>query len=303
MGSAVDEPGLTAELEALRAAGLGGVEVTPIYGVSGTEAAFVPYLSDRWVGLLEHTLREAERLDLGVDMATGTGWPFGGPWIGERVASRALTYRTWTVQGGQRLAERVRVDQAAFVRAIGNQIYEVLEVGPGESKPQGTRQAPLTRAGAAREIKVTDLEEPVEANADLQRLALEQVRYPKPLPLLALVGYSGAGEIVDLTKRVAGDGALDWVAPPGTWSIYGVFLGWHGKLVERAAPGGEGNVIDHFSRDALRTYLGRFDAAFAGRSLDGFRAFFNDSYEVDDADGQANGTLTAVRRIRAASRL
>jgi hypothetical protein len=52
MGSAVDEPGLTAELEALRAAGVGGVEITPIYGVSGTEADFVPYLSDRWVGLL-----------------------------------------------------------------------------------------------------------------------------------------------------------------------------------------------------------------------------------------------------------
>ena len=148
MGSAVDESGLTAELEALGAAGLGGVEVTPIYGVAGAEADFVPYLSDRWVGLLEHTLREARRLDLGVDMATGTGWPFGGPWIGERDASRALTYRTWTVEGGQRLAERVRVDQTAFVRAIGNQIYEVLEVGPGESKPQGTRQAPLTRAGA-----------------------------------------------------------------------------------------------------------------------------------------------------------
>ena len=292
MGSAVDEAGLTAELEALRAAGLGGVEITPIYGVSGAEAQFVPYLSDRWVGLLEHTLREAQRLDLGVDMATGTGWPFGGPWIGERDASRALTYRTWKVEGSQRLAERVRVDQTAFVRAIGNQIYEVLDVGPGESKPQGTRQAPLTRAGAtARAITITDLKEPVEANADLQVLALEQVRYPKPLPLLVLVGYSATGEIVDLTQRVASDGALDWVAPPGTWTIYGVFLGWHGKLVERAAPGGEGNVIDHFSRAALRTHLGRFDAAFAGRRLDGLRAFFNDSYEVDDADGQANGTL------------
>jgi hypothetical protein len=291
MGSAVDEAGLTAELEALQAAGLGGVEITPIYGVSGTEATFIPYLSDRWVDLLEHTLREARRLDLGVDMATGTGWPFGGPWIGERDASRTLTYRTWTLEGGQRLAERVRVEQTAFVRAIGNQIYEVLEVGPGESKPQGTRQVPLTRAGAGREIRITDLEEPVEANANLQVLALEQVRYPKPLPLLTLVGHSAAGDIVDLTERVTKDGAVDWVAPPGRWTIYGVFLGWHGKLVERAAPGGEGNVIDHFSRTALRTHLGRFDAAFAGRRLDGLRAFFNDSYEVDDADGQANGTL------------
>ena len=29
--------------------------------------------------MLEHTAREAKRLGLGVDMATGTGWPFGGP--------------------------------------------------------------------------------------------------------------------------------------------------------------------------------------------------------------------------------
>jgi hypothetical protein len=69
-----------------------------------------------------------------------------------------------------------------------------------------------------------------------------------------------------------------------------VFLGWHGKLVERAAPGGEGNVIDHFSTSAIRNYLGRFDEAFKGRSLTGLRAFFNDSYEVDDASGQSDGT-------------
>jgi hypothetical protein len=290
MGSAVDAPGLTAELEGLRAIGLGGVEVTPIYGVSGAETDFVPYLSGGWIGLLEHTLREARRLDLGVDLATGTGWPFGGPWIGERDACRSLAYRTWTVEGGHRLGERVRLDQTALVRAIGNQIYEVLDIGPGDARPQGSRQAPLTRAGAAAP-QIADLKEPVESNANLQALALEQVRYPKPLPLQALVGYSAAGEIVDLTKRVASDGELDWVAPPGTWRIYGVFLGWHGKLVERAAPGGEGNVIDHFSRDAIQRYLTRFDIAFAGRSLGGLRAFFNDSYEVDDADGQANGTL------------
>jgi hypothetical protein len=184
----------------------------------------------------------------------------------------------------------VRLDQTAFVRAIGNQIYEVLEVGPGDARPVGARQAPLPRAGA-RAPQIADLREPVESNANLQALALEQVRYPKPLPLQTLIGYSAAGEFIDLTKRVAGNGELDWVAPTGTWTLYGVFLGWHGKLVERAAPGGEGNVIDHFSRDALQTYLTRFDAAFAGRRLDGLRAFFNDSYEVDDADGQANGSL------------
>src|SRR5438034_407626 len=93
MGSAVNSTGLTAELEALRASGLGGVEITPIYGVMGAEQNFIPYLSDDWMRALEHTLREAVRLDLGVDMATGTGWPFGGTWVGEADACRTLAHR------------------------------------------------------------------------------------------------------------------------------------------------------------------------------------------------------------------
>lgn len=83
LGNAVDEAGLTRQLEAFAAAGIGGVEITPIYGVQGAEAREVDYLSPRWMALLEHTGREARRLGLGVDMATGTGWPFGGPWVAE----------------------------------------------------------------------------------------------------------------------------------------------------------------------------------------------------------------------------
>src|SRR5512145_1319005 len=74
-GSAVDRSSLTSQLEALAAAGIGGVEVTPIYGVRGTEARFIPYLSAQWMAMLDHTLREAARLTMGVDIATGTGWP------------------------------------------------------------------------------------------------------------------------------------------------------------------------------------------------------------------------------------
>jgi alpha-L-rhamnosidase len=289
MGSAVDRAGLSADLESLKMVGLGGVEITPIYGVGGTESQFVPFLSEDWVRLLEHTLSEAERLDLGVDMATGTGWPFGGPWVGERDACRTLAYKTWTLEAGRRLDEPVRLDQAPFVRAIGNQIYEVLEVAPGERAPQGIRDQPLSRPDAKR-IQIGDLKEPVEANPDLQALALEQVRYPKPLPLVALVAYSRDGKAIDLTLHVNAKGMLDWTPPSGTWTLYAVFLGWHGKLVERAAPGGEGNVIDHFSTSAIRNYLARFDQAFKGHPLSGLRAFFNDSYEVDDASGQSDGT-------------
>ncbi|MEP6915515.1 MAG: glycosyl hydrolase, partial [Acidobacteriota bacterium] len=270
-GSAVDPASLTRELEGLRDAGIGGVEITPIYGVRGADPAFIPFLSDQWVQMLEHTLREASRLDLGVDMATGTGWPFGGPWVDDASSARTIAHKTWTLDQGERLTEPVRFRQAPLLRAVGSM--------PAPGSPGGTRP-----------VQIADLIEPVTANPNLQALALDQVRFGRDLPLVVLMARSQAGSAVDVTARVGRDGALDWIAPAGRWTLDALFLGWHGKMVERAAPGGEGPVIDHFSRSAIRGYLARFDRAFSGHSTTGLRAFFNDSYEVDDASGQGDGT-------------
>jgi hypothetical protein len=48
------------------------------------------------------------------------------------------------------------------------------------------------------------------------------------------MAYSDDGSIDDLTRRVGADGVLDWTAPAGNWTLYALFQGWHGKLVERA---------------------------------------------------------------------
>jgi hypothetical protein len=269
LGSAVNRRDLSAALAQYEKAGLGGLELTPIYGVRGAEAQFIDFLSPEWVGMLEHTLKEANRLGLGVDMATGTGWPFGGPWINAEDACKDLVTKTWELRGGARLGEPVRVSQKPFVRAVG------------------------------RRPDIATLREPISANPNLQELALDQVRFEKTLPLQTLMAYSDRGETLDLTSRVRADGALDWVAPPGRWKLYALFQGWHGKLVERAAPGGEGNVIDHFSAEALGNYLKKFDRAFAGRNVRGLRAFFNDSYEVDDAEGQSDWTPKFLEEFRA----
>src|SRR5688572_23581094 len=92
-GSAVTKEGITAEMEAYKKAGIGGLEITPIYGVHGAEKQFVNYLNADWMNLLVHTLKEAERLDMGIDMATGTGWPFGGPWVDNGDACKNLEYK------------------------------------------------------------------------------------------------------------------------------------------------------------------------------------------------------------------
>ena len=80
-GNAVDKENLTRQLEAIAAAGFGGVEITPIYGIQGADDREIEFLSPRYMEMLAHAAAEAKRLDLGLDMATGTGWPFGGPTI------------------------------------------------------------------------------------------------------------------------------------------------------------------------------------------------------------------------------
>lgn len=98
-GSGVDKASLTAQLEKFAAAGIGGVEITPIYGAKGYEGRYIDFLSPKWMEMLEHTGREAQRLGLGVDMATGTGWPFGGPWIDEANANTKAVLRDGKIIG------------------------------------------------------------------------------------------------------------------------------------------------------------------------------------------------------------
>ena len=260
-GSAVTKNDLTWNLQQFQKAGLGGVEITPIYGVQGYEQSFIKFLSPHWIDVFLHTLNESKRLGLGVDLANATGWPFGGPWVKDEDASKTIYFKRYTVDGGNELKELVQYKQEALVRTANN-------------KP----------------ASVDTIKQPVSANDNLQALALDQIVFPGYLPLQTLMAYGDKEEVIDLTSKVDKNGKLNWTAPPGKWALYALFLGLHGKMVERAAPGGEGYAIDHFSSTAAKDYFKRFDEAFQGKDISYLRAFFNDSYEVDDARGQANWT-------------
>lgn len=92
MGSAVNPEQLRGELRAFRKAGLGTVEITPIYGAKGYENQYIDYLGPKWMEMLGVAASEARKLDMNVDMVTGTGWCFGGPNVGDRDANAAALY-------------------------------------------------------------------------------------------------------------------------------------------------------------------------------------------------------------------
>jgi hypothetical protein len=263
MGSAVDPTNLKAAMEAYSKAGLGGLEITPIYGVHGYENRFVKFLSPEWVKNLEYTLQEGKQLDMGIDLAMASGWPFGGLWVTPEDACKYMSVQSYALlKEGEQLQEKVTMEQDPMLRTISR-----------------------------KNLDISQVKYPINANADsLQNWAVEQIRYPVPMPLQALMAYSNKGEILNLTSKVDSDGKLNWIAPAGLWKLFAVFEGWHGKMVERAGPGGEGDVIDHFSDKAIDNYLGHFTNSFNGHDISGLRAYFNDSYEVDDARGEANYT-------------
>ena len=267
--SAVTASDIDTMLSDYARAGLGGMEVTTIYGAKGWEDKYLDYLSDEWMDLFCHTLDKAASLDLGIDLANASGWPFGGPWVDPEDACRYLASKVYDLKGGGRIEEKIEYVEAPMLRSLG------------------------------LKTDFSNLSYPIAANDSLQQYAFEQVRYPRPLPLIAVTANSSDGTFLELTDRVGADGMLDWTAPEGDWTVCALFLGWHGKLVERAGPGGEGDVIDHFSGEAITRYLSRFDEAFKGRDVSGIRYYFNDSYEVDDARGNSDWTPAFFEEFKA----
>lgn len=92
-----------------------------------------------------------------------------------------------------------------------------------------------------------------------------------------------ADEVADVTSYVSGN-TLKWMAPAGEWLLLAIYNGHTLQQVKRAAPGGEGYVLDHYNADAVARYLKYFDTRFSAADARWPHSFFNDSYEVYGAD-------------------
>jgi hypothetical protein len=105
-GSAVDATNIAHELGRFHDAGLGGVQITTIYGTKGAEAREIPYLTPRWLAMMGYTVDEARRLGMGVDMSLGSGWCFGGPTVSDRDANASVVVKTYRLGVGERLNQK-----------------------------------------------------------------------------------------------------------------------------------------------------------------------------------------------------
>lgn len=202
LGSAVDTTNLRWNMQQYARHGIGALEITPIYGVQGNDRNNISYLSPQWMDMLRFCEEEGKKDGIEIDMATGTGWPFGGPWVPiDEAACKAV----W-------------VDTIVIAKKID--VSKIHLVIPEKERPYAKLQS----------IRV----------------------FPTSV------------------KR--------------HWRVIALYISRTRQMVKRAAPGGQGYVVDHFDKAAVRHYLDHISHAFDSTSTPYPHTFFNDSYEVYGAD-------------------
>ena len=251
LGSAVDKPNLRWTMQEYASHGIGALEITPIYGVQGNDANNIPYLSDRWMEMLREVQDNGQHLGIEINMATGTGWPFGGPWVTlEESACKAVFVDTTFIGGSVNALDLSAPEKdAPYCR-----LNKVMAYWQGEPYDVTVHvvNGRLTWS-PADELKARIRE--TANNPD--RSVGKQLR-----------------KVLKLRLKEMAEARWEVVA---VWERHGVMK------VKRAAPGGEGLVVDHFDRDAVAHYLQHIEEAFERTGTPYPHTFFNDSYEVEAA--------------------
>ncbi len=102
----VSKPGITADLEAMKAAGIGGAYLMSIKGV-GNPPLFNPpaqQLTPEWWGMVTFAMQEAKRLDLKLGMHVSDGFALaGGPWITPELSMQKVVSTQLNVKGGTQM--------------------------------------------------------------------------------------------------------------------------------------------------------------------------------------------------------
>lgn len=228
--------GITADLEAMRRVGVGGVLIMEVD--QGAPVGPADFMGDRWQKLFGHVASEAHRLGIEVNMNNDAGWNgSGGPWIKPEQAMQEVTWSETNLTGPAHfegtLAEPEKV--AGFYRDIAVQAFPKADY---YRLPGFEGKAAFQKRG--RETK------PAEGNQ--------------------LTSFISREQVTDLTARMDASGRLLWDVPAGEWTI--IRFGHTCTGVENApAPAtGRGLECDKLSREGIAANYSAMMAKLAAQN-------------------------------------
>ncbi|MGD0261425.1 MAG: glycosyl hydrolase [Verrucomicrobiota bacterium] len=237
--------GITADLEAMRRVGIGGVLIMEVD--QGAPLGPLAFGSPQWRELFKFMLAEAKRLGIEVNMTNDAGWcGSGGPWITPALSMQKVVWTTTQVEGPRHLEQVLPEPERA------HDYYEDIAVLAFPTP-------------AAYRI------EDIQAKAAFVQRAVAPQRLAEPLPAEKTIPR---GSIKELTAQMSKDGRLVWDVPAGKWSV--VRFGHTTTGVENhpAPKAGLGLETDKLSRkatdamfDGLMGKLIADSRALAGKTL------------------------------------
>ena len=286
MDGNLSQEGMTKDLEAMRRAGIGYVVFLEVN--VGVARGPVDFMSDEWLCLFRHAVRECERLDIQMVLGIGPGWTgSGGPWVQGNQSMQHLVASSAQVEGGRHVSVRMEVPRAnppffgegAFTPETHRQWQEYYEdvcllafpTPSSEGRLQGTQEKALyIRAPFSSQPGVKPY------------LPAPVMTHDQPIHPAAVQ----ASEVIDLTGLMSPDGHVEWDAPQGTWTLMRFGSRNNGNATRPAPVPGVGMECDKFDREALHAHFSHFtDRLFQtieplGKGFGGLKYLHMDSWEM-----------------------
>lgn len=103
---AISQEGITADLEAMKANGIGGAYLFTIKGAPEKPYIDPSYtqLTPEWWQMVKFAIEEADRIGLDIAFHACDGWALaGGPWITPELSMQVITWSDVQAEGGKRL--------------------------------------------------------------------------------------------------------------------------------------------------------------------------------------------------------
>mgnify|MGYP000659811627 CR=1 FL=1 len=135
-GTRVCEKEIVRELDSMQRAGFGGVEINSIAFPDRYKDtlgfAQVPWLSDRWLELVDFTMREAAARGMYSDLIVGSGWPFGAEFLSRDEQIKMMALGTMEFEGPCKVTVRtddlIRSATPKLLSANRDKLSELIEV-------------------------------------------------------------------------------------------------------------------------------------------------------------------------------
>ena len=218
MDGNISREGITADLEAMKGAGIGGAIIMEVN--QGIPRGPVKFMSPEWRQMFKLAVTEAERLGLQITLISGPGWTgSGGPWVKPEQSMQHIVASDTAVQGPTHFDGVLR--QPARWPAF---------FGDGLLPPESEK----TKNEFYRDVFVLAFPTPngKQRIEDIGEKAL-YVRAPyssfpnvksflptaAEYPCLPDGETIKSGSIIDLSNRLLPGGKFFWDVPEGNWTI------------------------------------------------------------------------------------